>query len=274
MAKAKSKQDWMNSGNDPLTRWGLWDQTQVVDAIVVQCQIADYAAHLPNRFMGNFDELAVELAQTVNDLLGQNMAPNNIMEIYRWMRDNCNHPRNPYPKWERGCRAFVSGMQGNAYDIQVRDGEYSLADVKEFLAQLMLRRLEVSLGQDVAEEAEECVRQSIRETASGIDSENNHRPHRGACKLTRGRGGGAHSVHSDYSGTTLVGGSSDDSEDGGHGEYGGYGGHRADRYSADGDPYPGRYNRSFSDGFPQGTYGNGGGYRSSGYHGSRRRERY
>ena len=251
-------------GNDPLARWNLWDQPQLIDALIIQMYIAENGGN--TRFEGGINEVANEWAQFDNGVTGRHMSPRDVIDIYHWLQVNPDHPQNPYSRWERACGAFASGANGDPYDLPVVRGEFSVADVENYLARLILDYTKQKVGPEIARELEECTRRCIHETASGI-AEDDHRPHRGPCKLTYfARLGRGRRSRSNLSGTTLVGESSENGDHSGHGVHGGRGRFgRRGGYGSHGSHDRRGSQREHGDHWGHGGNGRHGGGGSSGY---------
>ncbi|KAL9636468.1 MAG: hypothetical protein Q9164_002806 [Protoblastenia rupestris] len=146
-------------GNDPLARWNLWDQPQLIDALIIQMYIAENGGN--TRFEGGVDEVANERAQFDSGITGRHMSPRDVIDIYRWLQVNTDHPQNPYSRWERACGAFASGANGDPYDIPVVRGEFSVADVENYLARLILDYMKQKLGPEIARELEACTHPTV-----------------------------------------------------------------------------------------------------------------
>ncbi|KAG8525937.1 uncharacterized protein KY384_000699 [Bacidia gigantensis] len=177
----KPRPGWPHA-NDPFTQHDIWSDGDIIELTIIRLTVAESGLNDEE-----FGKVAAGIAQFCREGLRDNktrhITTGEFIEGWHYMKDpeNLSLPQNPYKSWRRACDAFSSGTKGEPYDFEASPNEVSLTDFKKHCEDSMVETLRRTADTHVVDNLRGCIKRSIDEMSEGrLDD---HRPHRGDCKL-------------------------------------------------------------------------------------------
>ena len=173
---SRSNHQHCSHSSDPLSRFGLWSQPELLDLLIVQFTVAEATRD------GLVQEIGDEMAEIIGTEYSErqrSITSHDVIEIWSWVKQHPQDGPSPYSAWQRACEAFQEGMRGRPHDIAFVPGEETVQNFKNVCARAMVERIRRDRGRDHAERVKQCVIASVEDLGRGTPDQ--HRSHDGFC---------------------------------------------------------------------------------------------